>query len=259
MKKLLKQLKTFSLDDDLMLVCPTCHSKTLELKKDTMFETELALSKRHSQSEDFDIEWSRYIYNVQYHCLNKKCNEIVLSSGTSGYSLEPQFDCFGEYEGDAPEQYYTPKIFLPELDFFEIPEKTPIEVRNLIKESFGIFFQSKNSAINKMRVAIEELLTQNSIPRYPTVVKSTTKPLSLHDRIVKAVAADQKFKNLEDYLFAIKILGNAGSHSEEDIDFNDVVDTYEFVNVLLNELYVPKSDLLNKAKSIRAKQAPLSN
>ena len=51
-------------------------------------------------------------------------------------------------------------------------------------------------------------------------------------------------------------MGNAGSHSEENIDFNDVVDTYDFVNVLFNELYVPKSDLLNKAKSIRAKQAP---
>ena len=81
----------------------------------------------------------------------------------------------------------------------------------------------------------------------------------MHDWIVKAVAVDQKIKNLEDYLFEIKILGNAGSHSEENIDFNDVVDTYDFVNVLLNELYVPKSDLLNKAKSIRAKQAPLSN
>ena len=238
MKKFLKNLKKFSLNDAQILICPTCHSKTLELKEESMFETELSISKLQSQSDYFEIEWSSFIYNVQYHCLNKKCNEIVLSTGTSEYSLEPQFDCCGQYEGDAPEKFYTPRIFLPELDFFEIPESTPSEVKKLIKESFGIFFQSKNSAINKMRVAIEELLTQHNIPRYPTVVKSTTKPLSLHDRIIKAVAVDEKFKNLEDYLFAIKILGNAGSHGEEDIDFNDVVDTYEFVNVLLNELYV---------------------
>lgn len=258
MKNLLKSLKIFSLNEAHILLCPTCHFKTLELKEETMFETELSLSKLHSQSDDFEIEWSSFIYSAQYHCLNKKCNEIVLSTGTSEYSLEPQFNYLGEYEGTSPEKFYRPTIFLPELNFFEIPKSTPREVKNLIKQSFGIFFQSNSSAINKMRVAIEELLTHYDIPKYPKVVKPNTKRLNLHDRIVKAGEINPQFKNLEDYLFAIKIVGNAGSHSDEEVDFNDVVDIYEFMKVLLNELDTPQNHILNKAKLIREKDAPLS-
>lgn len=259
MKKHLKNLRSFTLDTAEVLICPTCKCKTLELQPDSIFETELSQSKAHSQLDDFELEWSSFIYNAQYKCLNTKCKEIVLSTGTSEYSMEPQFDWRGEYEGTYPEKYYTPKIYMPELNLFEIPEKTPREVTKLIKQAFAIFFQSYSAAMNKMRMALEELLTQHQVDKYPEVVNKNTKPLSLHDRIVAAAKKNEKFKALEDYLYAIKVLGNAGSHDEDEIDFNDVADIFELVKVLLNELYSPKSDLLEKAKFIREKHSSLSN
>ena len=63
--------------------------------------------------------------------------------------------------------------------------------------------------------------------------------------------------DLEDILYAIKWLGNAGSHGNSEITIDDVFDAYEFMNHILNEIYEPKQKLEKLAKEIRKKKGPV--
>ena len=62
---------------------------------------------------------------------------------------------------------------------------------------------------------------------------------------------------LENILYALKWLGNAGSHANSEISVDDVFDAYEFMNHILNEIYEPKQKLEKLAKEIRKKKGPV--
>lgn len=58
-------------------------------------------------------------------------------------------------------------------------------------------------------------------------------------------------------ILAIKWLGNAGSHSRSKISFDDVLDAYEFLEHILQEVYVQKTKKLKaRAKEVNKKKGP---
>ena len=78
--------------------------------------------------------------------------------------------------------------------------------------------------------------------------------LSLHQRIERL---PKKHANLKDLLFAIKWLGNAGSHSTRSITMDDVMDAYEIMDEVLGEVYPSKKRSARKiAKEINIKRGP---
>ena len=76
-------------------------------------------------------------------------------------------------------------------------------------------------------------------------------------RITKAKDKNIVLGKLEDILYAIKWLGNAGSHSSSEITLDDVFDAYELMHHVLIELYQPKNRLNKLAKAIRKRKGPL--
>lgn len=78
--------------------------------------------------------------------------------------------------------------------------------------------------------------------------------LNLHSRIN---LLPEKYGELKELLLAIKWLGNAGSHADSPISIDDVMDAYQLIDHVLQELYVQKGKKAKAlAKLINKKKGP---
>tara|TARA_B100000315_G_C14298370_1_gene460672 strand:- start:209 stop:610 length:402 start_codon:yes stop_codon:yes gene_type:complete len=122
-----------------------------------------------------------------------------------------------------------------------------------IEKSFSLFFSDAPSAANHIRIALEDLLTHLKIKRYKSKENKRTF-LALHSRIELLPA---KYKHLQDLFFAVKWLGNAGSHSDRVVTMDDVLDAYEIMEEILQDLFVKKTKRVkNLAKKINKTKGP---
>ncbi|MBN4077968.1 DUF4145 domain-containing protein [Nitrospina gracilis] len=142
--------------------------------------------------------------------------------------------------------FYTPKYFSPNLKIFKYPSKTPAEVKEELENSFALFFCDPSSSGNHIRIALENLLTYLKIKRYKDRAGKRTF-LFLHSRIE---LLPRKYDDIRDLFYAIKWLGNAGSHSGKQVTADDILDAYELMEELLAEVFTQRS---KKVKSL-AKQ-----
>jgi hypothetical protein len=231
-------------------ICPTCTSNTLEVLEGSFKHKETKQSRAMHDYEGFGPEHVSYIFSSLLQCSGKKCGEIVACSGI-GY-----VDEFYETDEDGysyPEyaDRFFPKVFTPPLKLFVIPKETPIDTAEALVDSFNIAFINPASAANHVRVALEHLLTHLKVKR-STVSNNKRRALSLHARI-DAIPA--KYNHVKDLCFALKWVGNAGSHASSDVAIDNVLDIYDIYEELLREIFSGKSKnakelakLINKNK-----------
>ena len=233
--------------------CPTCEMAPLRIRKDSFIKDERLHSRDHSH-EAWDPEWIEYVYSCLLVCSNDKCKEVVASSGTGSVDWSTYED-----EHGAPDQVYEdhfrPKFFEPPLKLLQIPKNCPESVSKPIEDSFALFFAAPHAASNNVRIGIEALLTELKIRRF-NLVSGKRRFVSLHERISLLPA---KFAHLKDLIVAIKWLGNAGSHDDgTDVTLDDVMDSYELTEHILQEVYAPKLTKLHKlAKKVNKKKGPV--
>lgn len=213
-------------------VCPTCGKGLLQLKADSFFSDEKRSSRNPSHDER-DPERTEHVYSCLLYCNNDKCKEVVASSGI-GY-----VDWYMEqYENGVHhwflKNYFKPKHFQPALELIRIPTDCPGTVKSLVEDSFSLFFQSPSAAANCIRASIEQLLTELKIKKFNTT-KGKRKIINLHHRIE---LLQNQYSEVYDLILAIKWLGNAGSHNQDSLTTDDVLDAYELLEHVLDEIYV---------------------
>jgi hypothetical protein len=162
---------------------------------------------------------------------------------------------------DGPETEWV-NVFFP--DYFSdapaiitISTRLPPSISQHIRRSFKLFWSDAPSCANAIRTSIEELLTAHRVVK--TAKKSKTssarRHLSLHSRIELFKARKPQ---LADKLFAIKWIGNAGSHIDS-VERDDLLDAYEILQYVIEELYVnPHTRIGALAREINRKKAPRS-
>lgn len=225
--------------------CPTCGKGLLRIKKETFFSDELAHSKKSYNHEAWEPEWMEHIYSCLMQCSNDNCQEVVASTGTGFVDWDIVEIKQGETE-QVYSNYYRPSYFQPHLKIIPIPDDTPEEVIDSLNDSFKLFFCSPSAAANHVRASVEAMLTDLKVKRYD-VSGSKRRPINLHRRID---LLPTKYNELKELLIAVKWLGNAGSHSGDELTIDDVMDTYEIMEHVLDEIYGKK---LTKIKSIAKK------
>lgn len=151
------------------------------------------------------------------------------------------------------DRFFRPKYFEPPLQLIDIPEECPETVSVPLRDSFRQFFSNPTSASNNVRISVEALLTSLGVKRFNTT-NSKRIFLSLHSRID---LLPSKHSELKEPLLAIKWLGNAGSHADSPISMDDVMDGYQLMDHVLQELYTQKSKKAKAlAKLINKKKGP---
>jgi len=235
-------------------ICPTCLAGNLHFIKNNFLHKEDFRSRKNSEEEDqFDPSRVTYVFSGLLRCTNDQCREIVSCSGTG--TVEPIiFE--DEFKQDYQDNFHA-KYFEPPLRIINIPTSCPQEVSAPLEESFSMYFISPKATLNNVRIAIEQLLTKIGVKRYSLNKKRKRILLMLHDRI-KLLPV--KYDHLKDQMLAVKWIGNVGSHSHEDVSSDNVLDTYEMVENILQEIYSPKAKALNqRAKKINKKKGPVNS
>ncbi len=234
--------------------CPTCNKGVLRLQKNTFQKQEIRRSREARSYDEWEPEWIEYIYNCLLLCSNEECKENVLSCGTGFVYL----DFFEDDYGDSDCTYtdlFLPKYFEPHLRFINIPSNCPSKVSLLLCDSFKVLFLNPKAALNSVRSAIEELLSELNIKRFSKNTSGKQRLLTLHERIDLIPA---KYEEVKDMILAIKWLGNAGSHGHKEVSLDDVMHAYELTEHILEFIFVQKvQNLENIAKKINKKKGPV--
>ena len=232
--------------------CPSCGNGVLKVQQGSFSYHETKLSRCSRRHEAFGFEWVSYVFSCILECTNPRCQEFVSCLGNGGVDQEYSTDENGEFDVSYSD-FFKPKFFHPNLKIFTPPKKTPESVYEELNVSFSLVFSDPSSAANHVRIALENLLTELRIKRsYKTSGKM--KYLNLHQRID---LLPSKFDHIKLLFYAVKWLGNAGSHSHKELSFDDVFDAYEIISQILEEIYNNKGkQIATMAKVINKRKGP---
>lgn len=232
--------------------CPSCGKGVLRIKEGTFQHQETRASARAHGHEAWDPDWIIYVYSCIFECTNSACKDVVSSVGHGGVDQSYYYDENGETDVDY-DDYFRPNYFFPSLRLFDVPASTPKPVSEEIETSFSLIFSDPASSANHVRIALENLLTHLKIKRF-NPVGGKRRYLPLHQRIDLLPA---KFDHVKDLFYAVKWLGNAGSHSAQAITADDVFDAYEMLEEILKEVFDNRKAKVNKiAKTVNKKKGP---
>ena len=218
----------------------------MQAKRIAVHET--PASKRARASEDWDFGWIEQRFAAVLVC--SSCGEPHAVAGMVDVHEDWDPESGPEYSDD-----YRPQFFLPAPHIITIPKKSPDSVSTELQASFALFWADPAAAANRIRVAVEALLTAWRIPRRSRQGTGKFRWNSLDARIKEF---QTKHPTLGEQVMAIKWLGNAGSHARITVD--DVLDGYDLMEHVLTELYVqPHRSIKKLTRSINARSGPRSS
>lgn len=232
--------------------CPACRNGLLI--PDVLQAVPSTASERAQTHESWEPDWISGTFHGILRCALPSCAETVAVVGN--LKVEPALAPDGNWYDGEYEDKFQLRFALPPLTIVAPLAETPEEVKEAIRSASQILWTDPSAAANRLRFAIEALLTDRGIPRFPA--KGTRTRLTTHARIIK-------FKKYEveagEALEAVKWIGNSGSH-EDTLTVSDVLDGAEMLGYALRLVY-NKSDKelqrrirsVNKAKGLPAKPA----
>lgn len=236
-------------------LCPDCQKAMLVLEEDSFREGETGASIEGMKHEASEASWLDGRFVTLLRC--GACGGVVGMLGT--YRLEERmyYDPEGRTEADYI-TYYRPLFFTDAPHIIDIPNHVPVETAEELKASFRQFWGDCEACANRIRSAIELILTAKRIPK--TSGRGGRSPkrgarLTLHARIERFAKISP---DAAQHLMAIKWIGNAGSHSQV-VTRDDLLDGYDLMTVVLNDLFVKSERRIGAlARSINRRRAPRS-
>lgn len=232
--------------------CPRCGRSVLGIVGKTFSEDEGADSKKAHSHEAWDPNWISKRFSCLLKCTNSTCGEVVSCVGEGSVEEDYGYD----FDGALTQEYiewFKPMYFHPPLVMMDIPSNAPDEVVQELKASFSLFHSNANAAANCARMAIEALLTSLGVNRFSNA-GGQRKPIALHHRIE---SLPNKFSEARDLLKAVKWIGNHGSHSGKQVTTEALMDAYDLLEAVLEELYSKKRQRIKKvAKAVNKRKGP---
>lgn len=239
--------------------CPVCAHGRLQLDKSTLVVRETRSSKDYKDSKE-DGYWEPDMTTERFTCVlvcnQPSCHEPVVVCGTTGEEQAPD----GEGGWDW-EEYLMPVFFHPALPIIATPKATPDQIRKEVEKAFATYWCDLLSCANRIRNAIELLLTYLKIPRFQIdPQKRRRRRLWLHQRIELFCKRSQQDRKLATMMFAVKVIGNEGSHPGK-LTQDDLLDAFEMLEHLLKIFFVPPdADKISElAKAIHKRKKPRSH
>ena len=237
-------IREFAQEDVPEYPCPSCGKSKLS-KKAFVSETNAA-TKRNGDSEAWEPDWDEYVFSLTLEC--KGCLETVFVSGDGYVDEEIDVD---EHENWSRQWVvkYRPKYFFPALRFIEYPKATPREVKENVDSAAALFYANPAASCNALRMAAEEVLTSLGVAE-----AGVGEFVSLASRI-KKLPEDSTERNLLD---AIRWQCNDVSHSKSIITYADAEDTFNLMNLLIEEAYSDRKRKIKElAKAINEHKGPV--
>ncbi|WP_145517593.1 DUF4145 domain-containing protein [Yersinia mollaretii] len=232
---------TFHENDTTKVKCPICLKSDAYLSWDNLQLEETQESVKYRSHEEWEPDWPEYDYSATYECV--ECKQRIRSLGTAAHSYHEYYDPHTGCHDADEYKIFTPQFFLPSLIIFEPPQQCPKEVKKVLFDSFKLAFCDIPSAANKVRVALEVLISLE-IPEPDLVNKS------LHERIPLLEVKYPNIHGIKDISLAIKWIGNAGSHEENGVPEFALKFAYEAFEAILREIYETKKSTIGEMSKL---------
>ncbi|SCF10077.1 protein of unknown function [Micromonospora chokoriensis] len=210
-----------------------------------MNSVETARSREMHDHEAWEPDFIRGFFQVVLVCGGAECGEVVLASGemTVGPVVSSSHDW-------TYSEFYLMRHLMPALVPIAFPERTPNPVKDRVLEASRLLYFDASAAGNRIRTAVEELLTHQKVPR-TTSSSGKRRRLTAHHRIDRFRAKNSEAANL---LEAVKWIGNDASH-EVALSPLEVIDGLELLEGALQLIYNDKTQrLTNLAKRINLRK-----
>jgi len=237
--------------------CPRCHkgSLTNESKNIKTFENADSLSGHKHDS--WEPQWSVGVFLGILKCSNTACDEKVAVTGNYHCVMNHEYDEAEDRIDEVLSEMLTPKFFNPPLHIFQVNKDLPSNIREVIINSFNVYWSDISSCANKIRVVVELIMDDMKIPKTYLNNNKKRRSHTLHKRI-------ELFKETQpeqaDLIMAIKWTGNSGSHTGKSLTKDDILDSYEILAHVTTKLYETDSIRIVKlSKTINKRKKPIGN
>ncbi|HDC4684777.1 TPA: DUF4145 domain-containing protein [Enterobacter cloacae] len=224
----------FGQDLEVEWPCPACGQKTLQIDQESFKKNDSLESRRLEEEEWFEPELVSRVFSCMARCTRVSCGEVVACVGEGGLDQDwndrtHQLECY---------PWYKPRSFIPSLHPFIIPEKCPGVITDPLMASFSVYLSQPGSAANLIRISVERMLTAIDIPEH----NNKQKRINLHQRIE---LLDGQYAPYMDTLMAIKFLGNAGSHTYDEVTTDDIEAAFEIMEYVVNDLFSGRKESID--------------
>lgn len=237
--------------------CPTCKTGHLHGEPKNFKTYESFHSSSHHDDDAWDPSWISGIFLGILKCNNLSCAEPIVLSGIMSVDEDYEYDQQNDSWDSVAYEYLTPTNFTPHLNFFEIDQDVPKEIRAAILDSFNLFWIDVSSCANKIRITVELIMDEMKIAKTYLDSKKKRKIYSLHKRIELFKI---KNSNEAEQLMAIKWIGNSGSHKNDGLTKDDILDGYEILEHVTKKIFEKESERIKKlTKQINKRKKPLGN
>lgn len=226
--------------------CPNCNTTALHLVEESLAVKESAKTPKNKDDPDWEREFTTGVFSLILMCGRADCQEMCAASGW--YDVSVGYDRI--------DNFYHPKAIYPAPPLIPVPSKCPISIATELSAAFSLFWSDNGSCLNRIRIALERLLTHFKIKRFGKSKKGHREPIGLHSRIELLRKRRPTLADLCDRMLAVKHLGNAGSHPGS-VHSDDVFDALDIFDELLQESFAKhRTALAKQVKQINKRKGP---
>lgn len=231
--------------------CPNCQIGYIGFSSPSEHEGHDSASARSHPA--FEPEWISGTFVVLGQCENPECRQAVHGTGDYrvDYSQKSNRDDEFEHQGIPYSSYYSVTHLHPPMLIMPIPASAPNEVREGVLRASRVLFADPGLAATALRATVERFLTSEGI----SATRPTGQFRTAHDRIKEWRDADPNRPPVADLLFAVKWLGNAGTHEDSDLTTIEVLDGARVLDEAFHRLFTGP-DIDAHAQNINAAKGP---
>lgn len=221
------------------LKCPYCNVGSLLLNKENLMSKQYQsnINEIHELMEEVSCGYcpipQKFIAVGVFRCTNEACQEHVSFRGERLVEEYMREDEIKEFET------LTINTLYPMVHLIPVHKEYPIEVRELLIESFNLYLEYPSSCANKLRILVEKILDNLKIPSK----SKKGNRLTTHQRVIFLKKTEHKEA---DYLMSLKWVGNQASHDTV-IKQDDLPKIYEILNKVLDLLYLKSDEKLDNS------------
>lgn len=231
--------------------CPKCQTGYIGFSTPTENEGLDSASVRNHDA--FEPQWISGTFVVRGQCENPECQQAVHGTGDYrvDFSQKSNTDDEYEYQGPSYSSYYTVTHLHPPMLMMPIPKSAPDQVREGVLRASRVLFADPGLAATALRATVERFLTSEGI----SATRSTGNFRNPHERILEWRNADPDRPMVADLFFAVKWLGNAGTHEDSDLTTIEVLDGARVLDEAFHRLFTGP-DVDAHARTIIAAKGP---
>lgn len=230
--------------------CPKCQTGYIGFSEP--IEDECLDSVKARDHPAFEPEWISGTFVVRGQCENPDCKQAVHGTGDYRVNYSRKTNRDEEYEnGPSYSSYYTVTHLHPPMLLMPIPESAPDEVREGVRRASRVLFADPGLAATALRATVERFLTVQGV----SAVRADGQFRNAHSRINEWRDADPQRPPVADLFFAVKWLGNAGTHEDSDLTPIEVLDGARVLDEAFHRLFMGP-DIDAHAKTINASKGP---